>query len=313
MVLYCVSIQIDRAVHDDWLAWMQEAHIPDVMRTGCFLGCTLSRVVEPEGEGLSYRIQYSCRSMDDFNLYKQTYATVLRVQHSSRYPRGFRAIRELHEVVNEFKPDCKPIVMDGVLDQRLWNESTQKILFLLKEAYLEQPKEIPDLRVWIRRWVEKGGKKRRKTWKVLSEWAFLAQHAGDDEPLTLLKKSNFAARGNALLSCAIVNVKKAGGKKKSKQKELKKAAEENREQLLEQISGIGPRIIICGNTWNAFKRCLNLSKKDYEPQHRIDDYYLSQLTRDDRLNGCKVINFCHPAHQYSKKRINKTLVSLLQG
>ncbi len=36
MILYNVTISIDPEVHQEWLAWMKEVHIPDVLKTGMF-------------------------------------------------------------------------------------------------------------------------------------------------------------------------------------------------------------------------------------------------------------------------------------
>ena len=37
MILYNVTISIDTSVEEDWLQWMKEIHIPDVMNTGLFI------------------------------------------------------------------------------------------------------------------------------------------------------------------------------------------------------------------------------------------------------------------------------------
>ncbi|MFN7266562.1 MAG: DUF4286 family protein, partial [Bacteroidota bacterium] len=31
MILYNVTLTIDMAIHDDWVRWMKDQHIPDVM------------------------------------------------------------------------------------------------------------------------------------------------------------------------------------------------------------------------------------------------------------------------------------------
>ena len=34
MYIYNVTTNIDESVHDEWLHWMKEIHIPDVLATG---------------------------------------------------------------------------------------------------------------------------------------------------------------------------------------------------------------------------------------------------------------------------------------
>ena len=36
-VIYNVTVSVDEDAHHEWLEWMQEVHIPDVMKTGSFV------------------------------------------------------------------------------------------------------------------------------------------------------------------------------------------------------------------------------------------------------------------------------------
>ena len=45
MILYNVTINIDNSVHDIWLNWMQEKHIPEVLSTGKFSSARLIKVL----------------------------------------------------------------------------------------------------------------------------------------------------------------------------------------------------------------------------------------------------------------------------
>ena len=44
MILYNVTVNIENAVADEWLQWMKEVHVPDVMRTGIFIQNTIFRI-----------------------------------------------------------------------------------------------------------------------------------------------------------------------------------------------------------------------------------------------------------------------------
>ena len=37
MIVYNVTVNIDKNIVDDWLTWMKEIHIPEVMKTGFFI------------------------------------------------------------------------------------------------------------------------------------------------------------------------------------------------------------------------------------------------------------------------------------
>jgi len=43
-MLYNVTVSIDPAIETDWVHWMQNVHIPAVLKTNCFTKCVLSKV-----------------------------------------------------------------------------------------------------------------------------------------------------------------------------------------------------------------------------------------------------------------------------
>ncbi len=99
MIVYSVTVNIDEEVHLDWLAWMKNKHIPDVMATQIFKEYRLLKVISRnEGEeGTSYNIQYSCPSMADLHAYQVKHAPALQKEHSDRYEGKFVAFRTLLE------------------------------------------------------------------------------------------------------------------------------------------------------------------------------------------------------------------------
>jgi hypothetical protein len=99
MIIYNVTISIDKSVHDDWLIWMKEVHIPEVMATGFFIEQKICRVLTEEDEGMTYAIQYTAASMDDLKEYQKHHSPALQKKHSDRYRDKFVAFRTLLEVV----------------------------------------------------------------------------------------------------------------------------------------------------------------------------------------------------------------------
>ena len=45
MIIYNVTVSIDQSIHEDWLQWMKEIHIPEVMETGFFLENKVCRLM----------------------------------------------------------------------------------------------------------------------------------------------------------------------------------------------------------------------------------------------------------------------------
>jgi hypothetical protein len=100
MIIYNVTVNIDHSVHDEWLQWMKGTHIPDVMRTGIFTENRMLKVLgDEESGGVTYSIQYTCNTMDDFLKYQNTFASALRAEHNEKYKDKFVSFRTLLEVV----------------------------------------------------------------------------------------------------------------------------------------------------------------------------------------------------------------------
>ena len=99
MIIYNVTVNIDESVQDEWLQWMREVHIPDVMRTGFFLQNRILKVLADEDTGTTYSIQYTCNTMNDFLEYEHHHAPKLREEHALKYKGKFVAFRTLLEEV----------------------------------------------------------------------------------------------------------------------------------------------------------------------------------------------------------------------
>jgi len=99
MIIYNVTVKIDPSVHDEWLQWMINKHIPDVLATGYFVENQLARVLVDDDDGFTYAIQYKCKSMTDLEQYQQEHAPRLQAMHAERYIDKFVAFRTLLEVI----------------------------------------------------------------------------------------------------------------------------------------------------------------------------------------------------------------------
>jgi hypothetical protein len=100
MIVYNVTVNVDPEVHGEWLQWMKAEHIPRVMNTGMFVEHRICRLLEQdESEGVTYAIQYLCKSMDIYETYRHEFATNLQQEHLERFRDKFVAFRTLMEVV----------------------------------------------------------------------------------------------------------------------------------------------------------------------------------------------------------------------
>lgn len=102
MVVYNVTISIDATVAKDWLAWMCETHIPEVMDTGHFRDSKICRVHGEEEGGITYAVIYTAISEEDLSTYKAKHAPRLQAEHTEKFQGKFASFGTLLSVVQEF-------------------------------------------------------------------------------------------------------------------------------------------------------------------------------------------------------------------
>ncbi len=101
-LLYNVTIKIDINVRHEWMDWICNKHIPDIMATGCFETYKLTRILDEEDEnGVGFAIQYVSPSQEAFQRYQEQYAQDLQKEHAERYKGKYVAFRTLMVIENE--------------------------------------------------------------------------------------------------------------------------------------------------------------------------------------------------------------------
>lgn len=102
MILYNVTINIHESVHDQWMRWMQEKHIGDVLATGKFSAARMVKVlVEGEMGGTTYSIQYTTDSKETLQRYYDEDAPRLREEGLQLFGDKMLAFRTELELISE--------------------------------------------------------------------------------------------------------------------------------------------------------------------------------------------------------------------
>lgn len=102
MILYNVTINIHESVHDQWMQWMQEKHINDVLATGKFSSARMVKVlVEEEMGGTTYSIQYTTDSKETLQKYYDEDAPRLRDEGFRLFGEKMLAFRTELELISE--------------------------------------------------------------------------------------------------------------------------------------------------------------------------------------------------------------------
>ena len=103
MIIYNVTVNIDDSVHDKWLLWMTEKHIPGVLATGKFVKATFVKVlVVEEMGGSTYSTQFFAESHEQLESYYKEDAPQMREEGLKLFGDKMLAFRTELEVLKEF-------------------------------------------------------------------------------------------------------------------------------------------------------------------------------------------------------------------
>ena len=98
MLLYNITIGIDKEVEQEWLSWMKEIHLPAVMSKNIFVDYKFYKVLTHDDEGSSsYCIQYFTPTIEQFQNYLHNYAQQFIEDQRSRFKDKHVAFQTLLE------------------------------------------------------------------------------------------------------------------------------------------------------------------------------------------------------------------------
>ncbi len=99
MIIYNITLKVDNSIATQWLQWMKEEHISEVIGTDCFTHATFLRLLEADDtEGPTYAVQFHAESKAKYNHYIATFATALRQKTTTMWGQkviGFRSVLQL--------------------------------------------------------------------------------------------------------------------------------------------------------------------------------------------------------------------------
>jgi hypothetical protein len=101
MIIYNVTIKVHESIKTEWLQWLKDEHIPDLIKTGCFTHAVILRLMEvDETEGPTYAVQYHAESKGLYNNYIENHAGEMRQKSFEKWGDKFIAFRSVMQVVN---------------------------------------------------------------------------------------------------------------------------------------------------------------------------------------------------------------------
>lgn len=86
MLLYNVTVGIDKDLEAEWLNWMKSYYLPEVMKSNVFLSYRLYKVLTHEDEGsVSFSIQYFSDDIQKIVYYLNNQGKTLSEEHRAKF------------------------------------------------------------------------------------------------------------------------------------------------------------------------------------------------------------------------------------
>lgn len=86
MLLYNVTVGVDKDIEKEWLIWIKQNHIGAVMRTGLFVESKMYKVLHDQDDGtISYSIQFFAKSIEEIQHYLETFAPAFMERHRHQF------------------------------------------------------------------------------------------------------------------------------------------------------------------------------------------------------------------------------------
>ena len=102
MIIYNVTVSVEESIKSDWLFWIQNEHIPEVLACNIFTDAQINKVITKGDSDNTFAIAYTCKSMKDLHRYQIQFSAALQKKHFDRYGEKAVSFRTIMEVIKSF-------------------------------------------------------------------------------------------------------------------------------------------------------------------------------------------------------------------
>ena len=100
MFIYNVTTKVNWNIHEAWLAWMKEEHMPAMIKTNCFVLYQLLKLHEhDEEEGPTYVAQFFAESKALYNRYMELHISKFNRESAAKWGDYVISFSTLLEVI----------------------------------------------------------------------------------------------------------------------------------------------------------------------------------------------------------------------
>lgn len=100
MFLHNITYSIEHNSHDEWLKWMKETYVPQVLATNLPIGNRIFKLLtEIDNGGVTYSFQFFFADMEDYQTFQNSYADGFAAEVERRYKDRVFSFRTLLQEV----------------------------------------------------------------------------------------------------------------------------------------------------------------------------------------------------------------------
>lgn len=99
MIIYNVTLSVDPSIEKEFIPWLKEVHIPEVLETKLFIQAEFFKVIQDVANKTSnsYAVQYRLESWEMFDAYQRKHAKALQQKTLEKYGDKVLAFRTFLE------------------------------------------------------------------------------------------------------------------------------------------------------------------------------------------------------------------------
>jgi hypothetical protein len=103
MILYSITINIEKETQKEWLIWMQNIHIPSILKTGLIIENKILRLLNEteESSGVTYSFQFLLKDLASLEKYQREFEPAIDAELYNKFRNRFVEFRTVLEVLNK--------------------------------------------------------------------------------------------------------------------------------------------------------------------------------------------------------------------
>ena len=101
MIIYNITTKVHHSIAAEWLQWLKNIHVKDVMESDCFTEFKIVKLLEvDEDEGPTFAVQFFAESKALYNRYIEKFAGEMRKRSFDKWGDKFISIRSVMQIVD---------------------------------------------------------------------------------------------------------------------------------------------------------------------------------------------------------------------